>query len=257
MADKGKEAESKKKDNLEQLSKELAEIETSLRHIDKKRKQQFAVMLGGIVLILLVMVLFVTSMINFVKNYNSNRLLQELYNNSSIITQSPELAKVSTSFKQIFLPAYKKALSATLEAEMPKIRKQMLTSTTDLGTFIKNDIPKRLTERLTKALAKIEKDIIVKHPDISPEELQNAFTEANNHFVSEVTSVIDKRLKLAHEKLALLNENFKLYATSPEYVALKGMDSDAVENKLVETFLELWIYHLNPQKGSLPAKGGK
>jgi hypothetical protein len=257
MADKGKKVAPPKEEKWEQLSNELGEIETSLGHIDKTRKKQFAATLGGIVLVLLIMLFFLTSLMNFVKSYDSQMLLQELSNNSSIITQSPELAEVATNFQKIFLPAYKKELSVALGSEMPKIRKKMFDSTTELGTFIKNDIRQRLTKRLTKAMEKIEKNIIAKHPDISPEELQKAFSEANNHFVKEVTGVIEKRLKLAQERLALLDKNFKMYQSTKEYAALKGMDSDAVESKLVETFLELWIYHLNPQKGALPAEGAK
>lgn len=257
MADKKTDAVPPKEENWEQFNKELGEIEVSLEHIDKTRKKQLAATAGGIVLILLIMIFFFASLTSFVRGYDSKMLLQELSNNSSIITESNELTEVARSFREIFLPAYKKELSAALESEMPKIKQKMHDSATELGTFIKTDIRQRLTKRLTKAMEKIEKNIIAKHPNILPEELQKAFAEANNHFVKEVTAVIEKRLKLAHKKLALLNDNFKRYKTTPEYVALKGMDSDAVESKLVETFLELWIYHLNPQKGAQPAEGVK
>ncbi|MCF6174154.1 MAG: hypothetical protein L3J71_00145 [Victivallaceae bacterium] len=257
MADKKKDAVPQKEEKWEQLSNELGDIETSLTHIDKIRKKQFAATLGGIVLVLLIMAFFITSLTNFVRSYDSQMLLQELSNNSSIITQSPELAEVTKSFQEIFLPAYRRELSVALESEMPKIRKKMLESTTELGTFIKGDIRQRLVERLKKAMEKIEKNIIAKHPDIAPAELQKAFDEANNHFIKAVTAIIEKRLKIAHEKLALLDKNFKMYNSTPEYAALKDMDSDAVEGKLVETFLELWIYHINPQKGELPAEGVK
>jgi len=257
MTDKKKDVAPPKEENWEQFNKELGEIEISLEHIDKTRKKQFAATAAGIVIILLIMAFFFASLTSFVRGYDSKMLLHELSNNASIITESNELTEVAKSFREIFLPAYKKELSAALESEMPKIKQKMHDSATELGTFIKTDIRQRLTKRLTKAMKKIEQNIIAKHPNISPEELHQAFTEANNHFVKAVTEVIEKRLKLAHTKLALLNENFKQYKSTPEYAALKGMDSDAVENKLVETFLELWIYHLNPQKGAQPVEGAK
>ncbi len=257
MAEQEKKVVSQENEGDKNFDQELNTIETSLARIDKLRKQQFAVAVGGIILILLVLTFFFSSLMAFFQGYNTQLLLKELYANSSIISQSDELAEVQNNFKEIFLPAYKREVGAALQEAMPDIKKKMLESAQDLGIFVKTDIRQRLTQRLTKAMKKIEANVVKSHPNISSVELHKALQEANTHFINEVTAILDKRLKLAQQKLALLDQSFKQYKSTPEYAELRGMDNDKVENKLVETFLELWIYHLDPQKGNLPAEGVK
>ncbi|MFA7231121.1 MAG: hypothetical protein WC071_07605 [Victivallaceae bacterium] len=238
------------------LEEKLGAIEKTVTQIDVIRKRQFLITLCGILLILLVMAAFVTSLTDFARNYNATMLMDELSNNSDIITKSPELHQLGKDFQEIFVPAYKEELIAALEAEMPKLRKEVFKSADELQNFLLNDIKSKLLERMTKVLEKIEKKIIEKHADLSPEMLDKAFQEVNAHFIEQITDILEKRLKVAKEKLSLLDQSFNKYKDTPEYATVKTLPAGEVENKLIETFLELWIYHLNPAKGAVTMKGG-
>lgn len=250
---KGSPQEEPKQDVLEE---KLEAIEKTVTQIDVIRKRQFLITLCGILLILLVMAAFVTSLTDFARNYNATMLMDELSNNSSIITQSPELHQLGKDFQEIFVPAYKNELIAALETEMPKLRKEVFQSADELQNFLLNDIKNKLLEHMTRALEKIEKKIMEKHANISPEMLEKAFKEVNAHFIEQITSILEKRLKVAKEKLTLLDQSFNDYKNTPEYATVKNLPAGEVENKLIETFLELWIYQLNPEKGAVTMKGG-
>lgn len=213
------------------LEEKLGAIEKTVTQIDVIRKRQFLITLCGILIILLVMVAFVTSMTNFAKNYNATMLLEELSNNSGIVTRSPELHQLGKDFQEIFVPAYKKELLVALDAEMPKLRKEVFKSADELQSFLENDIKNKIIERMTKALEKIEKNIMEKHSDISPEMLENALKEANAHFIEQVTTILEKRLKTANEKLVLLDQSFSEYKGTPEYALVKALPVGEVENR--------------------------
>jgi hypothetical protein len=256
-------AEDKKKEvsestlSQEEMEKKLEVIEKAVSNIDKIRKKQFMVTLMGILVILLVMAVFVASLADFVSNYQADLLLKEITKSSTIITRSPELHTLVKEFNEVFIPEYKKELIVAFEAEMPNMRKEVFKSAKELEKFLEKDVKRKLLERLTKAVEKIEKKIMSKHPDISAAVLDKAFKEVNAHFIEEITTILEKRLKTAKEHLAMLDDSFKKYKTTPEYASLKGIPVAEAENKLIETFLELWIYHLNPAKGAIAAKGGK
>ncbi len=244
------------------FEKKLDVIEKTINRIDQIKRKQFYVSIFGMVLIVLVMAVFVLSLVDFVRNYNSQMLLEEISKNSSIITRSPELHAVAKDFQEVFIPVFKKELLASFEAGLPKIKEDVFKSAQELETFLQTDIRNKVLYRLSNALAKVEKSILAKHPELTAKDLEKAFNEVNTHFIEELTNILDKRLGEAKVKLMQLDESFRKYSDAPEYAAVRKLPAGEVENLLLESFLELWIYHLNAQKGALPAvafvnKGGK
>lgn len=244
------------------FEKKLDVIEKTINRIDQIKKKQFYVSIFGMVLIILVMAVFVISLVDFVRNYNSQLLLEEISKNSTIITRSPELRAIGKDFQEVFIPEFKKELFASFESSLPKIKEDVFKSAQEIEAFLQTDIRNKVLYRLSNALTKIEKGILAKHPELTSAELEKAFNEVNTHFIEELTNILDKRLGEAKDKLMLLDESFRKYSDTPEYAAVKKLHQGEVENLLLESFLELWIYHLNAQKGAVAAvaidtKGGK
>lgn len=241
------------------FEKKLEAIEKTINRIDKIRRKQFLVTVGGMILIILVMAVFIARLADFVRNYNSQQLLEEITNNSTIITHSPELRSLSRDFQEVFIPTFKKELATSFENNMPAFKDEIFKSAKDIEVFLQQDVRNKILFRLSESLNKIEKGILSKHQGISAKELESAFNEVNTHFVEELTGVMDKRLAAAKEKLVMLDESFKRFKDTPEYADAKILGTGEVEGKLLETFLEIWIYHINPEKGMGKAdvKGGK
>jgi hypothetical protein len=260
MADESSKTSSLPEIQSQDFEKKLEVIEKSITRIDRIRKKQFFVSIAGMILIILVMAIFVASLTDFVRNYNSQQLLEEITKNSTIITQSPELRTLSRDFQEIFIPTFKKELSTSLEAGMPAFKDEVFKSAKDLENYLQQDVRNKVLFRLSEALNKVEKSILSKHPDLTAKELEKAFNEVNTHFIDELTSVLNKRVAATKEKLVMLDESFRRFKDTQEYAEAKESGIGEIENKLLETFLELWIYHLNPQRGmekAFDGKGGK
>ena len=260
MADDSSKTVSLPEIQSQDFEKKLEVIEKSISRIDQIRKKQFFVTICGMILVILVMAVFVASLTDFVRNYNSQQLLEEITKNSTIITHSPELRVLSRDFQEIFIPNFKKELSASLEAGMPGFKEEVFKSAKDIESYLQQDVRNKVLFRLSEALNKVEKDILSKHQNLTAQELEKAFNEVNTHFIDQLTTILDKRVAATKEKLVMLDESFKRFKDTPEYVDSQKMGTGEIENKLLETFLELWIYHLNPQRGmetAFEAKGGK
>jgi hypothetical protein len=243
----------------EDFEKKLEAIEKTISRIDKIRRKQFFVTVCGMILIVLVMAVFIARLADFVRNYNSQQLLEEITKNSTIITHSPELRSLGRDFQEVFIPTFKKELTTSFENNMPAFKSEIFKSAKEIETFLQQDMRNKILFRLSESLSKIEKGITSKHQDLSVQELEKAFNEVNTHFVEELTGVMDKRLATAKEKLVMLDESFKRFKDTPEYADAQGRGTGEIEGKLLETFLELWIYHINPERGMEKAdlKGGK
>ena len=243
----------------EDFEKKLEAIEKTISRIDKIRRKQFFVTVCGMILIVLVMAVFIARLADFVRNYNSQQLLEEITKNSTIITHSPELRSLGRDFQEVFIPTFKKELTTSFENNMPAFKSEIFKSAKEIETFLQQDMRNKILFRLSESLSKIEKGITSKHQDLSAQELEKAFNEVNTHFVEELTGVMDKRLATAKEKLVMLDESFKRFKDTPEYADVQGRGTGEIEGKLLETFLELWIYHINPERGMEKAdlKGGK
>lgn len=242
------------------LEKKLEVIEKSISRIDQIRKKQFFVTICGMILIILVMAVFVASLADFVRNYNSQQLLEEITKSSSIITQSPELRTLSRDFQEVFIPTFKKELVSSFETSMPKFKEEVFKSAKDVESYLHQDVRNKILFRLSEALNKMEKGILSKHPSLTAQELEKAFNEVNKHFIDELTGILNKRVDVTKERLVMLDESFRRFKDTPEYAEAKKLGTGEIENRLFETFLELWIYHINPQRGmekAFDAKGGK
>jgi len=75
----------------------------------------------------------------------------------------------------------------------------------------------------------------------------------NQRFVEELTTLLEARLDKTIEKLSSLDDEIQSYKQTKEYASASEIPAGEVENRLLETFLELWIYQLNPIKASEPA----
>ena len=69
---------------------------------------------------------------------------------------------------------------------------------------------------------------------------------------------LEQRLDTALDDITKLNESFEKLKDTEEYKKLDPKMIGEIENHLIESLLELAIYHINPKRGALPAvsKGG-
>jgi hypothetical protein len=102
----------------------------------------------------------------------------------------------------------------------------------------------------------MESDILKRYPKIPPERISIVLDRAKEEFIDQVTDMLELKLDVAFRDIAALNQSVAKIKDDPHYRALDREKIGEVENLLIESMLELAIYHINPDKGNRPAEGG-
>jgi len=91
----------------------------------------------------------------------------------------------------------------------------------------------------------------------SPESLEKDLDKLQKELLEQITDVLAKEIGEAEKSLASLQGSILTFKDLPEYKNLEGIPVGEVENRLIETFLEIWIYELNPSRNTLYVPGEK
>lgn len=238
----------------------LAEIEKNIADITSLRKKQFFINLGGMFAMAVIIAAFLGNLFSFAQNYDTDTLLNELTQQAEEIAASPQSQDMMRELQAEFLPLYRDELLKQITARGPELRKRSLEMAGNLETYLRKDVHKRLETELTSALDGLEKDLIKRYPglDLTAAQIEEVFNHGQARFLEETSRHMQTRLDSAMQELAVLQAKFNQFKDTPEYKELKKEHVDEIQCRLLESMLELWIYHLNPSKGNrLAYVGGK
>ena len=233
-----------------ELIARINQLEKMLIHTRKKRIGQSIVIWSCTVVIVAVCVWFLMSFYDLYSNYDKNLLAQELQKNSGIIIESPEFQKMLLDTRKIFLPAYRDALKNELNSSAPELSAKAEAELSSLKALIVKKIKQSFVVQVNKDFKKIEKDLLKRYPDLNSAKLNQAYEKASVLFAEKLTVSLNNFVNQAINKLAGLDETFRQFKKGDSYKALNKKSVREVENLLVESMLELWIYELNPEKGA-------
>ena len=229
----------------------ILEEKISFIHTTRRRQTIFSVV--GIVVILLILGMLLSSLYRTAANFDTEEFVKEIGANSAIITSSPELQGIGEDFQKVFLPALQEEFAKTVEQELPNLKKQKDKSLEDLRKYLEDDLSLMIIERLEARLSQLEQQVIKRYDTKHADALAKAFERMNQKFVEELTTQLEGRLDKAIERLSALDDEMQSYKQTKEFASAAEIPSGELENRLLETFLELWIYQLNPIKASEPA----
>lgn len=228
-------------------------LEEKISTIHTVRKKQTCFSLIGIVVILLILAMLLLSLYRTGANFDTEEFIKEVGANSSMITSSPELRAIGEDLQKVFLPALQEEFAKTVEKELPNLKQQKDKSLEDLQKYLEEDLSSMIIDRLETRLSQLEQQLIQKYDPKYADALTKAFENMNQRFVEELTTLLEARLDKTIEKLRSLDEEIQSFKQTKEYASALEIPVGELENRLLETFLELWIYQLNPIKASEPA----
>lgn len=248
-----------------ELIARIDQLEKMLIHTRKKRIGQSIVIWSCTAVLLAVCAWFLMTFYNLYSTYDKKLLLKELQKHSEIVIESPEFQAMLLDTRKIFLPAYKEALTEELKAQTPELSAKAEKELTNLKELLVKRIKRAFIEEMHKDFTKVEKDLLKRYPDLNADKLHDAYDKASVIFAEKLTVSLNNYVNQAVNKLTELDETFRQFKKGDAYKALNKKSVQEVENLLVESMLELWIYELNPDKGGRPvemevktaAKGGK
>lgn len=237
-----------------ELTARIDQLEKMLIHTKKKRIGQSIVIWGCAAIIIITCISFLLTFNNFVRDYDTKLLAQELQKNSGIVLESPEFHAMIMDTRKIFLPAYQKALSEELNSNSQELRSKAEAELSNLKTLIVKKVKQNFAAQINKDFKTVEKDLLKRYPDLNAEKLNVAYEKASVLFAEKLTVSLNHFVDKAINKLAGLDETFRQFKKDKIYNDLNKKSIKEVESLLVESMLELWIYELNPEKGSMPVE---
>ncbi len=233
-----------------ELIARIDQLEKMLIHTKKKRIGQSIVIWSCTVIIVAVCAWFLLTFHSLYTNYDKKLLLTELQKHSGIIIESPEFQSMLLDTRKIFLPAYQKALTEELKAQTPELSAKAEKELTNLKELLVKRIKRSFIDEIHKDFKKVEKDLLKRYPDLNADKLNEAYDKASVLFAEKLTASLNTYVNQAVNKLTELDETFRQFKKGDAYKALNKKSVQEVENLLVESMLELWIYELNPEKGA-------
>lgn len=237
-----------------ELTARIDQLEKMLIHTKQKRVAQSIVVWTCTVILVAVCAWFLISFSRLVTNYDTKQLLQELRSNSDIITNSDQFRGVIMDMQDIFVPAYKEALKAELDAKAPELQTSAESEMAELKKRFIKKLQESFVKEIHKDFEKVEKDLLARYPDMNADQMEEVYKKASEIFVDKITVSLNHFVKETQNKLAGLDETFRQFKNDPGYKDLSKKSVQEVENLLVESLLELWIYELNPEKGAKPVE---
>lgn len=233
--------------------KKLTEMEEKIIAISKRRTQRSMVMIGGIFLILFFVVLFLVQLLNMAKEFDEKELMIELQKEAVRIAESQEVKSLTTEVQTEVVPLLRDEIVKQFNARTDEIHDKAVASAKNLQLYLEDDVQKKLKDEVGVAIIQLEQEILKKYPNIPSERLEKVIKAAKEEFITRLTASLEDRLNRALTDISVLAKTFDKLKTHPEYQKLSQKDISKIENKLLESVLELAIYNVNPDKGDMPA----
>lgn len=221
--------------------------------IERTRHKQTLVSVLGIIGILAVLIVFVLNLCTLAQSINQEAVVNHLVRQSPILTGAPELQEIQKDFRNVFLPAFRDSVISNLKAKEGDFEKAFCLEWEQTLKYLQKDISKQLFSRLNTSFEKINAKLLKKYEKEVPslDILKTSLDGLEKNLVEQTSDTLSKELKEAEKSLASLQGNILSFQDLPEYKNLKGMSTAEAENHLIETFLEIWIYDLNPARNIL------
>lgn len=241
-------------DALERILKKSAEL-------DVYRRRQSLLACLGVVVILAILVLFLRNLVCFGNSFDSRKLAEKTVSVAMTdLAHDHELMAMKKDFSEVFIPALKSEFESQLKKGLPKMQEAVESERALLSSHLQDTTRERILVRLQKSFADAEARLVAKHGGSAPSsaDLEKALKQTENSLLSETEKQLKTRLEGALKSLSALNNAFLAFKEEPEYAGYTAMPQKNIEARMLESFLELWIYHINPDRGNLPAarKGG-
>jgi len=242
------------------MSNKLDELGKLVAATNRMKRVRSYIVTCGLVLILSFIALFLYHIVSFFGNYDLDTLNKELMKNAQVLRDCTETQDLLNNVKDHMIPKVRDEIVKKFEADLPKFKEEGSNLASSLQSYVEIDLNSRLIHELTEALTDVEKELMKNHPGFNAVRIEAVIKEAQKVFIEELTQRLEKRVDTITDHLVALNHSFVKLAESEEFTSYSPDNAEALEAKLVETMLELAIYHVNPDKGKEPAYpvgGGK
>ena len=97
-------------------------------------------------------------------------------------------------------------------------------------------------------------EIIKKYPNLSAEKLDTVFKQVEPLFIENIANMLDSKVELIGDDLDEMEKTLGKFRKISDDMNLNEKERQELKLDFIENLLELGIYHVNPEKGELPAE---
>ncbi len=229
------------------------------KQLEQTRRKQTVVSVLGVIGIIAVLGIFVLNLCTLVHSIDRDAVLTQLTKQASVLVSAPELQALQKDVREVFLPAYRKSLIENLRERESDFEKALGVEWDSTIRYLQKDVSKQFLARMDASFEKVSAQILKKYGNQVPssESLEKDLDKLQKELLEQTTDVLAKEIGEAEKSLASLQGKILTFKDLPEYKGLEGVPTGEVENRLIETFLEIWIYELNPSRNTLYVPGEK
>jgi len=258
MSDDNKEL--KPSNSEEESLKKVEKLENLLNEMARYKKKTSTVSAVGAIIVVIILVIFLYRLYSFVEYYDTKQLASNLGENMVQLVHQQEAQDVLTTLQTTLLPEYQKELVIQLKANYPIMKDESITAAENIEIYLNEEVKPKIINQLAESIAQNEKSLLENYEgeNISPEKLQIIMENSKKVFVERLSALMNAKLGNALDRISeISNSTEKLQTIVTEDASLKNMSEQQklteIENRMLETMLELVVYQVNPGQGDMPA----
>ncbi len=247
----------KNQSEIKELLAQVRALENDLIEIERSRKRQALIARIGILIMLAAVLLFTWNFWNFSKSLMSKQSLdkfgKKLSGDFQDLMRDPEVVQIQENIVKKVLPDLTDQVLDRFKKELPAFRAKGDMALKNISSFLEGTIKDELELALADSMEQIENEIHKSYPKVAPDKLDAALKAAEDVFVEHVATTVEKRLEAVCNDLVKMDSTVEKFSQLQEMREIEKMKPDDVKLQMIESFLELCIYELNPAKGGKPA----
>lgn len=224
-----------------------------LQETARLRRLRARISSGAGLIILLLLVFLFADAASFIKHYNTAEVVEELKAQSPRLMNSIQMKNLMTSIRKEILPKYVNELSRKLKQSQPVLEKECTAFLTSLSTDIGPIIQKRIVADLNGIMVETQALLKERHPELTENDIADILDTLASEVERQYTERITEQVTLMFNDI---NETFVDLQKTDVYAQLAKKDTADLERMLLTTSLELLIYEIDPEEGSI-IKGGQ
>ena len=244
-------------DNLEA---KLDRFNKILEEINKNKKLSLLTTYTGLIVIVIVITVFITTWLSFFNTYNTKALMNEVEARLPQLLKSRNARDVYDTMNDRLAADYVNFLMENFKKSAPLFAEDALNEKENIAVYLQDNIRNRIADNMADDLSNSEAANLAVYfqNKIPPEKLNRLILIVHDVLDKKLSAELDKQLSPAVTQVNDINSSFdELYVNMQREGEFKGITPETVgevENRLIEALLESIIYELNPVKGREPAE---
>lgn len=240
--------------------KKVEKLEVLLNEMARYKKKTSTVSAIGAIIVVIILIIFLYRLYSFIEYYDTKQLASNLGENMIQLVHKQEAQDVLNTLQTTLLPEYQKELVVQLKANYPTMKDEGITAAENIEIYLNEEVKPKIINQLAESLAKNEESLLKNYEgeNISPEKLQIVIENSKKMFIEKLSILMNAKLGNALDRISEISDSTeKLQTIVTDDTSLKNMSEQQkiteIENRMLETMLELVVYQINPGQGDMPA----